>query len=252
MKVTSFNLSGVSAMGFCRNKVLRKTLATWCALATLATTCSPAFAALSDATIHAFSGNISSDGSTDGVQTFTMTGSAGVIDWTRLNVGSGEQLNFNSAGAWYNVVNSAGGMTTIRGEVNGASGANVMIFNPNGVLVGNGGVVNVGGIFGALAMGLDLDAHPDALTDWINNPATMPDPSYFTTGAGDISIEKGATITAGDIQLAGANVFFGGDTTGGTAAPALNGTVTATAGAVIAVRRSAPEPSSVSRDHPSL
>ena len=230
-----FNRSGFSLIGFCRNKALRKVLATWCAFATLATTCSPAWAALSDAAINSMSSNITGDDTVAGAQSFSMTGSAGVIDWTKLNVWGGEKLNFNSDGAWYNVVNSASGMTTIQGEVNGTSGANVMIFNPNGVLVGNGGVINVGGIFGAFAMGLDLTANPTALTEWIANPEAVPDGSYFTTGAGDISIEKGATITAGDIKLAGANVLFGGVTTGGTAAPQLNGDVTVTAGNALVI-----------------
>ena len=81
-----FNRSGISLMGFCRNKPLRKVLATWCAFATLATTCSPAFAALTDATINSVSVNITNAGGADGFQNFSMTGSAGVIDWGLPNV----------------------------------------------------------------------------------------------------------------------------------------------------------------------
>ena len=57
-----FNPSGYSLMGFCRNKPLRKILATWCAFATLATTSAPAWAALSDATINSVSAEIVNGG----------------------------------------------------------------------------------------------------------------------------------------------------------------------------------------------
>ena len=170
MKRKIFNRSGYSLIGFCRNKALRKVLATWCAFATLATTSAPAWAGgftgdvLSNGGLGGATINASSDGITvtTDLTAATLGGigsGVGVVDWSALNVENSQSLTFNG-GTWYNVV-SGSGSSTIAGQLlDAGSGANVMIFNPNGVLVGNGGVVNVGGIFGALAMGVN----PGALT----------------------------------------------------------------------------------------
>jgi len=205
---------------FFKNKLLRKTLAGWCAFATLATTSAPAWAAVATGDYLGGAANLngaSSGVSNYGTQTasyagFTAAGGTGVLDWNKLNVPGSTTMEFNN-GTFYNVVNSAGGLSTIAGAISGTDAANVYIFNPNGVLFNSGSSVNVGGIFGAFATGVS----GAALTDWIANPAAIPDFSNAKM-TGDITV-KGGTFSASQIALAGVNVSvakgatFNGDVT---------------------------------------
>ena len=174
-----FNPSGYSVMGFCRNKPLRKILATWCAFATLATTSAPALAATTytafdNSVLNNVSGNVYVTDAGSGSSSVTtinvgLTGGAstdvGVLDWGKLNVPGGTTMNFGDTtvdpsitvggGTFYNIVGSGAGATTIAGALNGANSANVWIFNPDGIAINNGAAVNVGGIFGLMAAGVN-------------------------------------------------------------------------------------------------
>ena len=88
--------------------------------------------------------------------TINQTSSRGVIDWTSFSIGGGRQVTFNNGnGATLNRV-TGGDPSVILGQLN-ASGS-VYLVNPQGVLVGPGGVVATGGRFVASALNIDNDA----------------------------------------------------------------------------------------------
>ena len=202
-----FNPSGYSVMGFCRNKPLRKILATWCAFATLATTSAPAFAALG------FSGDVLSNGGLGGatitesssgvavdtnLKNATLSGigsGVGVVKWSALNVETDQRLTFDG-GTWYNVVNSGTMATTINGTIDDATSANVWIFNPAGIAINNGATIELGGIFGAIAAGASYTLDGD------DNFASLT----VGNAEGPVTIDAGATVTAVQNILAGTTV----------------------------------------------
>jgi len=200
----------VSLMRMFRNKLVRKTLALWCAFATLATTCAPAWAASGTyfdgaAVLDRTSASVSEmSGTTSTYAGFTAGGGVGVLDWQKLNVPGGATLEFNN-GTFYNVVNSGGKMSQIEGMISGTGNANVNIFNPNGVLIANGAQISVEGIFGAFGFGVSASD----LNNWIANPSALPAAVAGSANAamsGDVTVKGGATISASQIALAGANV----------------------------------------------
>lgn len=78
--------------------------------------------------------------------TVTQTSAAGVVDWSGFSIGSGNTVQFNNGtGATLNRVTGPT-VTSIDGTLS-ATGS-VYIINQNGVIVGQSGIVNVGGSFG--------------------------------------------------------------------------------------------------------
>src|SRR5690242_8800096 len=88
--------------------------------------------------------------------TINQTSSRGVIDWNSFSIGGGRQVTFNNGnGATLNRV-TGGDPSVILGQLN-ATGS-VYLVNPQGVLVGPGGVVATGGRFVASALDIGSDA----------------------------------------------------------------------------------------------
>ncbi|WP_213232558.1 filamentous hemagglutinin N-terminal domain-containing protein [Caballeronia sp. NK8] len=120
--------------------------------------------------------------------TINQTSTRGVIDWTSFSIGGGRQVTFNNgAGATLNRV-TGGEASVILGQLS-ATGS-VYLVNPQGVLVGPGGVVATGGRFVASALNIDGDAFMQG------GPLTL-------SGGGD-----GMVINLGKIGSSGGDVFL--------------------------------------------
>jgi filamentous hemagglutinin family protein len=85
-----------------------------------------------------------------GALSISQTSSRAIIDWSGFSIGSGGTVRFdNGSGATLNRV-TGGSVSSIDGLLS-ASGS-VYLINPNGVIVGKDGVVNVGGTFVASSL----------------------------------------------------------------------------------------------------
>ena len=206
-----------------RNKLLRKTLSTWCAFATLATTTSPVFATavIGGSDYNNKSGNVGIDeeslwfGTKGNVDIYLNSGSVGVIDWNTFNVNKNFTYKFNDknvvdGATFWNIVTGMTSPSQINGVINGNNNANVFVLNPYGIAFGADSVVNVGGIFAAAAMGMT----PENVELFIAQPADFDLTGKMFSGTGDITVDAAAAITAGEITLAGNGVMLNGATTG--------------------------------------
>ncbi|WP_250516240.1 filamentous hemagglutinin N-terminal domain-containing protein [Caballeronia sp. INDeC2] len=120
--------------------------------------------------------------------TINQTTTRGVIDWNSFSIGSGRQVTFNNGtGATLNRV-TGGDASVILGQLNATGG--VYLVNPQGVLVGPGGVVATGGRFVASALDIGNDAFMQG------GPLTL-------SGGGD-----GMVINLGKIGSSGGDVFL--------------------------------------------
>ncbi|KXU86739.1 filamentous hemagglutinin [Caballeronia megalochromosomata] len=120
--------------------------------------------------------------------TISQTSTRGVIDWNSFSIGRGRQVTFNNgSGATLNRV-TGGDASVILGQLS-ATGS-VYLVNPQGVLVGPGGVVATGGRFVASALDIGNDAFMQG------GPLTL-------SGGGD-----GMVINLGRIGSSGGDVFL--------------------------------------------
>jgi filamentous hemagglutinin family protein len=120
--------------------------------------------------------------------TINQSSSRAIIDWTGFSIGSGGSVQFNNgAGATLNRVTGAS-VSSIDGRLS-ATGS-VFLINPNGVIVGKGGVVRVGG--GFVASTLD-----------VSNAAFLAGGDLTFTGASTASVVNLGKIGAlgGDVAL---------------------------------------------------
>ncbi|SAK85864.1 filamentous hemagglutinin-like protein [Caballeronia glebae] len=120
--------------------------------------------------------------------TINQTSTRGVIDWNSFSIGGGRQVTFNNGnGATLNRV-TGGDASVILGQLS-ATGS-VYLVNPQGVLVGPGGVVATGGRF--IASALD-----------VGNDAFMQGGPLTLAGGGN-----GMVINLGTIGSSGGDVFL--------------------------------------------
>src|SRR5574344_1060910 len=138
------------------------------------------------------------------------------IDWTNLNVGGSETLNFNN-GSYAVLNNVLNGMSTFAGKVTGGTGA-IIISNPNGMLLNGGQFETSGSLIlttkNLLNMTVDNLSNQN-LIDNINSSNYDNDYSIISlknnatvkAGTGDINlIAKGIDINQG--ELVGNNISF--------------------------------------------
>ncbi|SAK83078.1 filamentous hemagglutinin-like protein [Caballeronia hypogeia] len=127
-------------------------------------------------------------GGTGQSMTINQTTSRGVVTWDSFSIGGGRQVTFNNgSGATLNRVTGVD-PSVILGQLN-ATGS-VYLVNPQGVLVGPGGVVATGGRF--VASALDID-----------NNAFMQGGPLTLSGGGN-----GMVINLGQIGSSGGDVFL--------------------------------------------
>ena len=159
MKKNVFTKLNFTVSGFCGSKRRRRIVAIFSLLGMLVsgTASAAGFSgdvlqggALGGAVISGTTGNVTVDGAGASSSSATIGlsgGSAGLIDWSALNVESGQSLNFNGS-QFFNVV-SGTDASDIAGALN--ANGNVWIFNPAGISFMEGAQVNVGGLFSAAA-----------------------------------------------------------------------------------------------------
>ncbi|MFY7962561.1 MAG: filamentous hemagglutinin N-terminal domain-containing protein, partial [Elsteraceae bacterium] len=125
------------------NEIVTKLLASTAAIALAAF--SPAALAQSPqgATVAAGSIAVSRQGSTTVV---TQGTERGVIDWRSFSIGAGEAVRFDQPGRSSVTLNRVTGSELSRIDGNLSATGQVWLSNPNGVLIGQGGQVNVGGL----------------------------------------------------------------------------------------------------------
>ncbi|WP_404710172.1 filamentous hemagglutinin N-terminal domain-containing protein [Sphingomonas sp. MMS24-J13] len=136
--------------------------------------------------------------------TVTQSSTRAVIDWSGFSIGSGGIVRFdNGSGATLNRV-KGGGVSQIDGLLS-ASGS-VYLINPNGVVVGKSGVVDVGGSFVASTLGIDNDrfmAGGDLALSGTSNAAVVNFGRIGTLG-GDIVLSAASVTNDGTIAASGA------------------------------------------------
>ncbi|HEY8967328.1 MAG TPA: filamentous hemagglutinin N-terminal domain-containing protein, partial [Candidatus Methylacidiphilales bacterium] len=177
--------------------------------------------------VVAGSATITTSGSTLNVN----TGSAQtIINWQDFGIAAGEITNINQPNSSSTTLNRVlgGNVSEIYGTLN--SNGNVILVNPNGVLVGAGGVVNTQGSF--LASTLNLSD-----SDFLSG-------NYHLTGNSTASVTNLGQITSGgkDIFLIAQHVSNSGSLT------AHNGTVGLAAGNDVSIAQSGDQRLSVALD----
>ena len=150
-----------------------------------------------------------------GSLTVSQSSARAIIDWASFSIGSGGAVKFdNGSGATLNRVTGA-----FASQIDGALFAtgSVYLLNPNGVVVGRGGAISVGGTFVASTLGL-------------SNSAFMNGGNLTFSGASSAPVVNAGDITAaGDVALIGATV----ENDGQIQAP--NGTAALAAGHSVAM-----------------
>jgi filamentous hemagglutinin family protein len=141
--------------------------------------------------------------------TINQSSSRAIIDWTGFSIGSGGAVQFNNgSGATLNRVTGSGA-STIDGLL--AASGSVYLINPNGVIIGKSGVVDVGGTFAAATLDLSNASFMSGGDLTFSGASTAAVVNYGKIGAlgGDVAliaarVENDGEITAanGDVGLA--------------------------------------------------
>ena len=141
--------------------------------------------------------------------TVTQTSSRAIINWSGFSVGLGGTVQFNNgSGATLNRVTGSS-VSAIDGLLSGTG--SVYLINPNGVIVGKDGVVNVGGTFAASTLDVANSNFMGggSLTFSGSSTATVINEGKIGALGGDVAliaakVENDGSITAanGDVGLA--------------------------------------------------
>lgn len=152
---------------------------------------------------------VSVSGAVTNISTQTIRGSNAYNSFARFNVDAGNTVNLHLPGATGNLLNLVyGEQSYINGLVNsyknGAIGGNVYFFNPHGIVVGSGGVLNVGS--------LTLATPTAAFMDRLVNPSGLIDDAATAQAlAGQIPLSQtGLLWVKGRIHAADAVTLAGG------------------------------------------
>ncbi|WP_050455597.1 two-partner secretion domain-containing protein [Candidatus Burkholderia verschuerenii] len=140
----------------------------------------------------------------------TQSSTRGVIDWTGFSIGQGNTVNVNNGtGATLSRVTGSG-LSLIDGSLK-ATGSFYLV-NPQGVVVGNNGVISTGGRFVASALDVDNTAFMSGgdLTFSGKETGTVINLGSISSTGGDVLlispslVENAGTITApkGSVELA--------------------------------------------------
>ncbi len=130
-----------------------------------------------------------------------------IINWSSFSIGQGGKVSFqNGSGATLNRVTGGAGVSSLDGLLT-ATGS-VYLLNPNGVIVGRSGVVNVGG--GFVASTLDtpnaafLSGGPLRLTG--SSPAAVVNYGRIGSLGGDVALVAARVANAGTVTAANGDV----------------------------------------------
>ena len=135
--------------------------------------------------------------------TITQTSGKAIINWGDFSIGQGKSVTFeNGTGATLNRVTGAN-VSNLNGALN-ATGS-VYLINPNGVIVGSTGVVNVGGSFVASTLNLTDANFLAGGTLTFQGPSTAVVKNLGKVGAlgGDVALIAAAVTNEGTIEAGG-------------------------------------------------
>ena len=135
-----------------------------------------------------------------------------IINWNNFSVGSGNAVNFNQPGLSSAVLNRV--ISTNPSAINGIinSNGNVMLVNPNGIVIGSGGVINTNG-FTASVFDISNEDFLNGgdLTFSGNSSASVINAGSIFTGSGGIHLLGNTVINTGLIESSGnINLLSGG------------------------------------------
>lgn len=131
----------------------------------------------------------------------------GVINWNAFNIGTDEALTFNVAqnAMAFNYV-SGGDISTILGHLTQSGEGSMVLCNPNGIVVGNGAVINANDLT-MMTMQLDNDQLKNIFTD-AGYSSIMPALKEGRVAIADgVYISIGADVQIGDTAGSGINSF---------------------------------------------
>ncbi|WP_250535944.1 filamentous hemagglutinin N-terminal domain-containing protein [Caballeronia sp. AZ10_KS36] len=135
--------------------------------------------------------------------TINQASSRGIVEWCEFSIGSGRTVTFhNGSGATLNRV-TGGDASVILGRLS-ATGS-VYLINPQGVIIGPGGVVTTGGRFVASTLNVDNRAFMGggSLTFSGGGNGVVVNLGKIGSSGGDVMlISRTAVINAGDIDAA--------------------------------------------------
>lgn len=146
----------------------------------------------------------------DGTTTVTQTTQGVRIDWQTLGVAPGEILKFtqpNTSAVALNVV-KGGVPTEIQGQLQ--ANGNVFILNPNGVLVGAGAQVSVGGFLASTADVGSFNTATGALV-LVNHDSTAEvrnEGSIVVTQGGVVALVGNKVVNTGTIVAPGGGIYL--------------------------------------------
>lgn len=123
--------------------------------------------------------------------TINQTSNRGIIDWNGFSIGGGNQVNINNGtGATLNRV-TGGTASSILGMLS-ATGS-VYLINPQGIVIGSGGLVSTGGRFVASTLDTDNAAFMNGSALAFSSPAATA---------------TGTVVNLGNIATSGGDVFL--------------------------------------------
>lgn len=131
----------------------------------------------------------------------------GVINWNAFNIGTDEALTFNVAqnAMAFNYV-SGGDISTILGHLTQSGEGSMVLCNPNGIVVGNGAVINANDLT-MMTMQLNNDQLKNIFTD-AGYSSIMPALKEGRVAIADgVYISIGADVQIGDTAGSGINSF---------------------------------------------
>ena len=141
----------------------------------------------------------STSSATSATMNISSTQGKNVLKWIDFSIGQGGTVNFTDTNHYLNYV-TGHGRSEIYGTLTGKTGSNIYLVNPNGILIGNGAVVNVGNLY--------LSTHDlvksGNLTDYDTAVGALF--QNGNTAAGDV-INLG-TLNANTLEVEGNNITF--------------------------------------------
>jgi len=134
--------------------------------------------------------------------TVSQSSNRAIIDWSSFSIGQGASVQFNNgAGATLNRV-TGGTASAIDGLLSATGG--VYLINPNGVIIGKTGVVNVGGTFAASTLDVADDNFMSGGSLTFTGPSTAAVINFGKIGAlgGDVALIASRVDNVGEIDAA--------------------------------------------------
>jgi filamentous hemagglutinin family protein len=136
------------------------------------------------------------------ILTINQSSNRAIIDWSSFSIGFGGTVQFNNGtGATLNRVTGTSG-SAIDGLLNGTG--SVYLINPNGVIIGKSGVVNVGGTFVASTLDLTNNSFVANVSLTFTGASTAAVINYGKVGSlgGDVALIAARVENHGEVDAA--------------------------------------------------